>query len=265
MPYPAKNIKTIVGTPEESQPDLQLESKYNPLVRITLAIAGLLAVSLSGNILQLVYVAVAFLLLCLFLRLHFKSMWRSIRIMLPWTLIFFTIHLGFAYYTSPQLGLGFVIKDELIVLLRFIGLTGVMGILRDGLDAQALVDSIKTLIDRLRIRSRRAEDFLQTLRLILVFVPQIMEEYRNLEQLNSALGFTAPNTLKDKIKFYGGNLLPVMSRSLGRARQLGAVMSLRGYGLAVPRGQLTPLPLRLQDGMAIAIISALLGSAGCVF
>jgi len=259
------NYNNIVGTQETYKSDQQLECKYNPLVRITLAMVGLLAVSLSGNMLQLVYIAVVFLLLCLFLHLNFKSMWRSIRIMLPWTLIFFTIHLGFAYYTSPQLGLGVTIKAELIVLLRFVGLTGVMGILRDGLDAQALVDSMKTLIDRLRIRSRRAEDFLQTFRLILVFVPQIIEEYRNLEQLNSALGFTNPTTLKDKIKFYGGNLLPVMSRSLTRARQLGAVMSLRGYGLAVPRGQLTPLPLRLHDCIAIVIIATLLGSAGCVF
>ncbi len=259
------NYNTIIRAPEGSPSGQQIEDQYNPLVRITLALAGLLAVSLSGNILQLVFIAAVFLLFCLILRLQFRSMWRSIRIMLPWTLIFFTIHLGFAYYTSPQLGLGVTIKDESIVLFRFIGLTGVMGILQDGLEAQALVDSLKTLIDRLRIRSRRAEDFLQTFRLILVFLPQIMEEYRNLEQLNSALGFTNPNTLKDKIKFYGGNLLPVMSRSLTRARQLGTVMSLRGYGLAVPRGQLTPLPLRLQDGIAIVIITALLGGAGCLF
>ncbi|MFB0517338.1 MAG: hypothetical protein ACETWG_12150 [Candidatus Neomarinimicrobiota bacterium] len=185
--------------------------------------------------------------------------------MLPWTVGFFLIHLVFSYIALPHSDLVAFLKDESIILLRFIGLAGVMGVLREGVKAQSLIDSLKTLVDRLHIKSRLAEDLLQTLRLVLVFIPQVMQEYRSLERFNLALGFTPPDTLREKVRFYGGNLLPVMSRSLTRAQQLGEVMRLRGYGLVIPRGQLTPLPFKFQDGMAVVVITVLLGCAGWVF
>ena len=240
-------------------------SDYNPLVRVALAVAGLLAVSLSRDPFQFAYAAVVFLLLCLLLGLRLAPIGGSVRVMLPWTLVFFAVHLAFSYLAGPQPGLGPVLRRESIVLFRFIGLAGVMGVLRERMDAQSLVDSIKTLVDHLRIRSHRVEDFLQTLRLILVFIPQVMREYQSLERFNLALGFTPPGTLREKVRFYGGNLLPVMSRSLTRAHQLGEVMSLRGYGQVIPRGQLTPLPFRLRDSAAVAAITVLLGSSGWVF
>ena len=227
--------------------------------------AGLLSISLSRDLYQFAYVATVFLLLCLALGLRLAPLGRSIRLILPWTLVFFAVHLAFSYLYGPQPGLGGILRQEFIVLLRFIGLAGVMGVLREGMDAQSLVDSIKTLMDRLRVRSRRVEDFLQTLRLILVFIPQVMREYQSLERFNLALGFTPPGTLRERVKFYGGNLLPVMSRSLARARQLGGIMTLRGYGRVIPRGQLTPLPFKFQDGAAVVVIAGLLGSSGWVF
>ncbi len=234
---------------------------HNPLVRVVLATAGLLAVSLSPGSAHFSVVVVAFLALCLLLGIGLVPLWRSVRIMLPWTLLFFGIHLAFSTFLDPGAGLAAILRRELIVFLRFIGLALVMGSLREGLSGRDLVDSLKTLVDRLGIRSRGAEDFLQTLRLVLVFIPQVAQEYHSLERFNLALGFAPPRRFVEKIRFYGNNLLPVMSRSLARARQLGVVMSLRGYGRVIPRGQLTPRPLAARDGFAVVVIVVLLGSA----
>ena len=265
MPLPNPAHRSAADVPEGPLQGTRRSERYNPLVKVALALAGLLAVSLSRDPAQVAYVAAMFLGLCLILGLRLGPLGRSVMVMLPWTLLFFAIHVAFSSLTEPQLAVGGVLRREFIVLLRFIGLAGVMGVLREGVDAQSLVYSIKTVLDRLRIRSRLAEDLLQTLRLILVFIPQVMREYRSLERFNQALGFAPPRTLREKVRFYGGNLLPVMSRSLARAYQLGEVMSVRGYGQVIPRGQLTPLPFRFRDGALVAATVVLLGSSGWVF
>jgi energy-coupling factor transporter transmembrane protein EcfT len=240
-------------------------SRYNPLVRVALTIAGLLAVSLARDWLQFGYVVAVFLVLCAILRARLSPMARSIKVILPWTFIFFIIHMTFSKLAEPQVDLMSILKSEAIVLFRFIGLAGAMGVLREGVSAESLVDSIKTLIDRLGIKSHLAEDLLQTMRLILIFIPEVMREYRSIERFDLALGFDAPVTLRERVSFYGGNLLPVVSRSLSRARQLGEVMNLRGYGKFLPRGQLSPLPFRTRDGLAVSVITVLLGSVLWVF
>ncbi len=234
----------------------------NPLVRVVLVLSGLLAVSLAPDPAQLGLILVVFVVLCLPLGVGLSPLWVSVRIMLPWTLLFFGIHLGFSLFLDPDLEVVDVVKREIMVLLRFMALALVMGSMTGGLSAQNLVDSLKTLLDRWHIRSRRAEDFLQTVRLILVFIPQVTREYRSLERFHRALGFAPPQGLAARVRFYGHNLLPVMSRSVDRARQLGVIMNLRGYGQVIPRGQLTPVPFRLADALAVALIVVLLGGAG---
>ena len=244
---------------------LGFRSNHNPLVRIILALAGLLAVSLAADWRHLAYNASCFLALTMLLGLSLRPIVGSARLMLPWTLLFFTVHVLFTWVVEPGRDFTAVLAGEAIILARFIGLSGVMGVLRVGISAQRIVDSLKTLLDRSRWHSRPAEDLLQILRLILVFIPQVRQEYGRLERFNRALDFTPPATLGQKVRFYGGNLLPVLSRSLARADQLGAVMQLRGYGRVVPRGQLTPVAFRATDtGWGLAIL-VLLGSGGWLF
>jgi energy-coupling factor transporter transmembrane protein EcfT len=221
--------------------------KFNPLVKIILVFGGLLGITMSTSYFELLYTAGIFTALSLIIKVRIVYILRSIRIVIPWALVFFMIHLIFVYLSPPRTRFSQILFEELIVFLRIIGLAGVMGILRKGMNAQSLVDSVKTLSVRLGIKSRMIEDFLQTLRLILLFIPQVIREYRSLERFNLALGFKPPSNLREKIKFFGGNLLPVMSRSLSRAHQVGRVMSLRGYGLVIPRGQLTPVAFTLTD------------------
>ncbi len=235
---------------------------HNPLVRIILALAGLLTVSLAADWQQLAYSTSCFLALTMLLGLSVRPIVGSVRLMLPWTLLFFTVHVLITWLVEPGQGFRSVIAGEAIILARFIGLSAVMGVLREGISAQRIVDSLKTLLDKSRWHSRRAEDLLQILRLILVFIPQVRREYARLERFNRALGFAPPANLGQKVRFYGGNLLPVLSRSLARADQLGVVMDQRGYGRVVPRGQLTPVPFRTADtGWTLAIL-VLLGGGG---
>ncbi|UCD37702.1 MAG: hypothetical protein JSW54_12920 [Fidelibacterota bacterium] len=263
MNLPESNHSLVLDSPEKSPIGIA-GGNHNPIVWVILILAGLLAVSFAGHLLQLTYVASAYLAICMLLGLRLAPVARSVKMILPWTLVFFAIHLVFSTLAEPQHSPLTVLRRESIILFRLIGLAGVMGVLRQGMSAQSLVDSLKTMADRLHIRSHLVEDFLQTLRLILIFIPQVLREYRNLERFNLALGFTPPGSLRAKVGFYGGNLLPVMSRSLSRARQLGEVMDLRGYGKVIPRGQLTPLPFRIRDGGIALSIILLLGSAGWV-
>ena len=234
--------------------------EHNPLVRVALALGGILSISLAGNVVQVLYVALVFLVLCQLLGVRLKPIWHNVRVMLPWATFFFLIHIFFFALVRPDMTLIEAARHEVIVLCRLAGLSGVMGSLRDGIDAQSLVDALKTLMDRVGLKSRLAEDTLQTLRLILVFIPQILQEYKSLEYFNRALGFGIPHSLRLKVQFYGGNLLPVLSRSLERAKQLGEGMRLRGYGQVIPRGQLTPLPFGAWDGAVVVLIVVLLGS-----
>ena len=238
----------------EIQPSTSVaHQQYNPIVKVILAFCGLVAITISGNVIEFLYVAAIFILLSSILRVKPASILLSIRLIIPWVLFFFIIHLIFVQLSHPGIRFRQILSRELIVLLRFVGLAGVMGILRNGMNAQSLVDSIKTLSDRLGIKSRLIEDFLQTLRLIFLFIPQVIREYRILERFNLALGFRPPSSLREKISFLGGNLIPVMSRSLARAQQVGAIMSLRGYGQVIPRGQLTPISITLPDiGLTLA-------------
>ncbi len=239
-----------------------LRGDHNPLVRIILALAGLLSVSLAADWQQLAYCASCFLALTMLLGLNLRPLVGSAGLMLPWALLFFTVHVLFTWLLEPGRGFESVLAGEAIILARFIGLSAVMGVLRVGISAQRIVDSLKTLLDKSRWHSRRAEDLLQILRLILVFIPQVGREYARLERFNRALGFAPPANLDQKVRFYGGNLLPVLSRSLARADQLGVVMDQRGYGQVVPRGQLTPVPFRIADtGWTLAIL-LLLGGGG---
>ena len=238
---------------------------HNPLVRIILALAGLLTVSLAADWLQLAYSTVCFLVLTISLGLSVRPIVGSVRLMLPWTVLFFTIHVLFTWAVEPGRSFSSVISGEAIILARFIGLSAVMGVLLVGMGAQRIVDSLKTLLDKSRWHSRRAEDLLQILRLILVFIPQVRREYGRLERFNRAFGFTPPANLGQRVRFYGANLLPVLSRSLARADQLAVVMDQRGYGRVVPRGQLTPVPFRAADSGWTVAIMLLMGGGQWLF
>jgi energy-coupling factor transporter transmembrane protein EcfT len=223
--------------------------RFNPLLKVILALGGILGITMIASIIEFLYVAGIFITLCLIINVRMGHILRSIRAVISWTMFFFIIHILFTFYSQADNRLLHILFDESIVLLRFIGLAGVMGVVREGVNIQALVDSIKTVVDRLRV--------LQTLRLIMLFIPHVIGEYRSLERFNSALGFMAPSSLVEKVRFYGGNLAPVMSRSLARAYQIGAVMNVRGYGRVIPRGQLTPVSVTLVD-IGLATVSLLL-------
>ena len=233
----------------------------NPLVRVVLALGGLLAVSLASDQLRLLYTAAIFLALCGLYRYNMVPIFRSIRTMLPWSIIFFSIHLVFFTLTQPDVDFRHAFQSEVIVLGRFIGLSGVMGILREDLQGQNLINSIKTLIDRTGLVSRLAEDGLQMLRLTLFFIPQVGREYEKLERFNRALGIEPGNSLRGRITFYSAHLLPVLEQSLARAHQLGEIMILRGYGTVIPRGQLEPVPFTGLDFLKVIFIMLTLSSS----
>lgn len=234
--------------------------RLNPLVWPVLAVSGVIAITLAREPLEFGTTAASFLLLSLIFGLQLKPVVASLSLVLPASLILFTIHMTFVILTQPGTAPLAAIAGQSLTLLRYLGLTMVMGAVVSRLEAQALVDSVKTLMDRIGIRSRLWEDLLQTLRLILVFIPQVRREFEGLQHYNRALGLSPRKSLLGRLSFFGEAFLPLLSRSLARARQLGTIMDLRGYGMTVPRGQLRPLPLRWQDGVAMLSIIALFGS-----
>ena len=234
--------------------------RLNPLVWPVLAVSGVIAITLAREPLEFGTTAASFLLLSVIFGLQLKPVMASLSLVLPASLILFTIHMAFVILTQPETALLTAVAGQSITLLRYLGLTIVMGAVVSRMEAQALVDSVKTLMDRLGVRSRLSEDLLQTLRLILVFIPQVRRDFERLQHYNRALGLSPRKSLLGRLSFFGEAFLPLLSRSLTRARQLGTIMDLRGYGIAVPRGQLRPLPLRWQDGVAMLSIIALFGS-----
>ena len=241
------------------------QSEQHPIVLVVLVISGLLTVSLARDYLQFSYALVMFLILASLLKLPLKHMLADVRNLLPISIIFFGIHLFFSIITSGDMPWQDVIARESIVLFRFIGLSVVMGMVHRQIGAERLVDALKTASDKLSIRSRLIEDILQILRLIMAFIPQVTREYQGIERFNSALGFQPPAKLKSRVKFYSENLMPVLSRSLTRAQQLGHIMSLRGYGRVIPRGQLHPLPMSGKDRISCIAIMVMLGSSKWLF
>ncbi len=244
---------------------LQRQSEKHPIVLVVLVISGLLTVSLARDYIHFIYALVMFLVLASLLKLPLKQMLADVRNLLPISIIFFGIHLFFSIVTSGDIQWQAVVARESIVLFRFIGLSVVMGMVHQQIGAERLVDALKTASDRLSIRSRMIEVILQILRLIMAFIPQVTREYQGIERFNSALGFKPPTKIKDRVTFYSENLLPVLSRSLTRAQQLGHIMSIRGYGRVIPRGQLHPLPMSGKDRITCIAIMVMLGSSKWLF
>lgn len=234
-------------------------SAFNPLVPLLLGLAGIVCVSLSASPLEAAAVLTLFGALAYAVGLKLSGGLSATRVMLPWALVFFAVHVGFTQLASTGTPLARTALSESVVLARLMGLTLILGTVRSGLAAQGLIDSLKTVLDRLHIRSRRAEDFLQTVSLTLAFIPHVQTEYAQLERFHRALGFAPPRTFRQRISYYGSYLVPVLSRSLDRAQQVGAVMALRGYGQVIPRGQLRPERFTWRDGFAAAGATMLLG------
>lgn len=235
-------------------------SAFNPLVPLLLGLAGIVCVSLSASVYEAAAILIVFGALASVLGLKLTGGLNATRIMLPWALAFFAVHVGFTQLASNNTALAQTAQTESVVLARLMGLTLILGTVRNGLTAQGLIDSLKTMLDRLNIRSRWAEDFLQTVSLTLAFIPHVQTEYTELARFHRALGFTPPSTFRQRITYYGSHLVPVLSRSLDRAQQVGAVMALRRYGQVIPRGQLTPEIFTWRDGLAVAGTTILLGA-----
>jgi energy-coupling factor transporter transmembrane protein EcfT len=231
----------------------------NPLVPVGLAFGGLLAASLARDNLALGLVWLAFNALTWMLHFDLQQVYRNVRQMIPWTSIFFTIHLLFSVATNSTLSVVDVLNREAIVFFRFLALAGVMGVVLNGVGVQRFIDSLKTILDRLGVHSHFGEDMLQILRLILTFIPQVSREYAGLMEFNRAVGFEEPTSFFQRMRFYGSNLLPVVSRSLDQAYQVGGTMVLRGYGRVVPRGQLTPVPFVVADALKLCGIALVFG------
>ncbi len=234
-------------------------TETNPLVPVGLAIGGLFAASLARDNISLALVWLAFNLLTWLLHFDLQQVYRNVRQMIPWTSIFFTIHVLFSMATKTTQSSLDVLTREAIVFFRFLALAGVMGVVLNGIGVQRFIDSLKTIFDRLGVHSHFGEDMLQTLRLILTFIPQVSREYAGLMEFNRAVGFEEPANFFLRTRFYGSNLLPVVSRSLDQAYQVGGTMLLRGYGRVVPRGQLTPVPFVLADALKLCGIALVFG------
>lgn len=232
----------------------------NPLVPVGLACGGLFAASLARDNLSLALVWLTFNTLVLILKFDLKPVYRNVRQLVPWTLIFFTIHLLFSVATNSTLSVLDVFGREAIVFFRFLALAGVMGVVLNGVGVQRFIDSLKTIFDRLGVHSHFGEDMLQILSLILTFIPQVSREYAGLMEFSRAVGFEEPANFFQRMRFYGSNLLPVVSRSLDQAYQVGGTMVLRGYGRVIPRGQLTPVPFTLADATKLGGIALVFGT-----
>lgn len=220
---------------------------------------GVVAVSLSDGALEIGSVLVAFMALALFLKMDIRGGFRDVWIMLPWAMAFFAIHAGFVLWAGAAQTPLATLGKESIVLQRLIGLSLVLGTVRHGIEGQTLIDSLKTALDQTGLHSRWGEDAVQTLRLTLSFIPQAQDEFKQLQRFHAALGFSRPRGLRQRIRYYGSHITPVLSRSMDRARQVGLVMEQRGYGRVVPRGQLTPVPFRSTDAIWVGLGMMLLG------
>ncbi len=239
----------------------RLTPAWNPLVPLGLGLLGVLAMSLARHPAEIGALLLLFSGLSLALKFSLRGGLGDAALMLPWATLFFGIHIGFTVWGAEGLTIRSALAREIIVLLRLLGLSLVIGTVRAGLQAQRLIDSLKTGLDRLGIRSHLGEDLLQTMSLMLAFIPQVQKEYRELARFHQALGFRRPAGLRERTLYYGGHLATVLSRSMERARQVGQVLQLRHYGEVVPRGQLTPEPFRRRDGAALISGMMVLGAA----
>lgn len=236
-------------------------SKFNPLVILHLGLLGVITVSLSANLREALLVLVIFAMIAKLLGLQPREGLADARLMLPWAVVFYGIHIFFTATLQESHSLIQTAADESVILGRLIGLTFALGTIRRGIVAQRLIDSLKTAVDAIHLHSRWIEDILQGISLTLAFIPHVQNEYASLRRFHQALGFKPPKTWKERAGYYAGHLVPVLSRSLDRARQVGWVMEFRAYGSVIPRGQLTPVYFRLSDFMVVSAVTMLLGGA----
>ena len=93
---------------------------------------------------------------------------------------------------------------------------------------------IPLLLGRVNTRiKKRGMDFsllMQPLVIALLYWEIIRDEFHSLKQLHRILGLEKPKKINERLKWYSGMILPLISASLERSEHLSIALTSRGFG-----------------------------------
>lgn len=248
--------------PQQFGSKVALRTRVNPITLLILWIAYLVLVFRAASPLSFLWLAGGLAVL----PLSKKGSWRPVLVrMLPY-LVFLPILIAGYLILTLLLTSDPVVETLLAAVpsgLRVFLLMAATAVFIEWTSSGDLLDALRTLWYRSRIRWRHMDDFFLLIYIALRFFPILKEEITGFMDADRALGLPERRGKLAQVRRWTVSLPGVIASCLNRADNLGMAMEIRGYGRILPRGIASPFSFSHAD---LYVLSGLvLFIAGFVF
>lgn len=194
-----------------------------------------------------------------------KGSWRFVLVRLRPYLVFLPVlmagYLLFTFLLTSE-----SLLDTLVNAvqpgLRIFLLMGATAFFLELTSSPDLLDALRTLWYRSRLRWRPMDDFFLLIYIAFRFFPMLKEEVTGFLDADRALGLSGRSGKIAQVRRWTVSLPGVIASCLSRADHLGMSMEIRGYGRVLPRGIASPFSFSLKDLYVMAAL--ILYTAGFV-
>ena len=194
----------------------------------------------------------AIILAGLFLRVPYVSVIIRIRPIITFLPVMTAIYCLVSLVITPDPPI-VIFQLALLALAKIVLMVVGTSIFLELVSSAELIDALRTLWFRLKLKWRPVEDIFQLFDLTLRFFPMVMEEVKALMGMEKALGIETSKSRWSQIKKVAEHLPTLVFICIHRAEQIGLAMEGRGYGKVLPRTVAWPVHFGLWDGIILMV------------
>lgn len=182
-----------------------------------------------------------------------KQLWKQVRVVIRSLPILFALYALFSILLAGKpLVAALALSAE--TAGRFLGMAAALALFLEVTPGLVLVDALRTVWSGWGVKSRVAEDFFQWIYLTLRFYPTMTAEVAELRASQAAMGLPLPKNRREEVRQFARDLPTLWTVMVRRARTIGELMEMRGYGLVLPRGVAFPVPWKFSDTILIFLM-----------
>ena len=192
-------------------------------------------------------------------QIQIQSVWKRIVPILMYLPVMTILYCAISLAVSSDFLLT-IIAQAIWAAARIVFLVSAMSVFLELVPSFILIDAVRTVWYRFRLKWRRVEDLFQLFDLVFRFLPMVTAEVKALMALEKSLSFTPSHSRREKIRKVAKHLPTLIVNCLNKAGQIAVAMEGRGYGTVLPRSVATPVEFTQRDIIvAIAMVTFLIG------
>lgn len=236
--------------------------RVNPLTVLVLWVAYLILVFQVGSVLSFLWLAGGLAGVLVFQSGSWRPVLGRMRPFLIFLPILFAAYVILTLILTPESPAG-AVRSAIPSALRVLLFMAAAAVFLELTSSSDLLDALRTLWSRSRLRWRPVDDLFLLIYIALRFFPMLKEEVTAFVNADRTLGIPPPSGKIKKVRRWTANLPGLIASCLARADNLGVAMEVRGYGQVLPRGIASPFSFAIRDVFVLAGMG--LYSAGYVF